>query len=657
MKKIHYCRYIIFIILVIAGIMNVSAQEPVQISNEKVSIDGVHYYIHIVKKGQTLYSISKAYRVSTETLLKENRSAVYGLSEGYPLKIPVVASEESKPLTEKDLEKYTYHTLQPGETIFALSRKYNIPEESITESNPDVDVFDLPVGSEIAIPKKQFREQRIDFQTDEPGFKLHRVSRGESLSDIASQYNISVREIRNANRKLIFPKAGDYIRIPIDDKSYEIVPVDNPVEVDSLLIDDENITLLFDGTTVDFTPIHKIDGKIDVVLMLPLYLKENRLRTYIDSSEYNSRGEKIYKRLRRPEEWIYPRSVNFIEYYEGVLLAVDKLRSSGLSVNLNVFDTYGDEEVVDSILDIADIRNADLIIGPVYSFNVDRVAKFARRYRIPVVSPLATRNSEILHGNPYLFKVQPSVNVIEEAMARTISEYHNYNLVFVHSDTAWSDNLSQGFKNNIYRKLRYVAPLSEINFREVLFSSRSAYSDTINIIDHALRKDIPNLVIIASTDEALMSEVVVNLHTLLRNYKIEIIGYPDLRWLDNLDPNYFYDLGAMLFTPTWVDYSQDDVKGFLLAYRAKFNMEPPIRSFAWQSYDLSLYFMSGVALGGRQFMYQPGRHKPDLLQVDYDFKRTGLTNGFENNKLFLIKYTPEMTVEFPRFEQIEFSWE
>ena len=433
--------------------------------------------------------------------------------------------------------------------------------------------------------------------------------------------------------------------------------MDNPVEVDSLLLDDENITLLFDGTTVEITPIDKIDGNIDVVLMLPLYLKENRLRTYIDSSEYNSRGEKIYKRLRRPEEWIYPRSENFIEYYEGVLLAVDKLRSSGLSINLNVFDTYGDAEVVDSILDIADIRNADLIIGPVYSFNVDQVARFARRYRIPVVSPLATRNSEILRGNPYLFKVQPSVNVIEEAMARTISEYHDYNLVFVHSDTAWSDNLSQGFKNNIYRKLRYVAPFSEINFREVLFSSRSAYSDTINIVDHALRKDIPNLVIIASTDEAVMSEVVVNLHTLLRNYKIEVIGYPNLRWLDNLDPIYFYDLGAMLFTPTWVDYSQDDVKSFIISYRAKFNMEPPIRSYAWQSYDLSLYFMSGVALEGRQFMYQPGRHKPDLLQVDYDFKRTGLTNGFENNKLFLIKYTPEMTVEFPRFEQIEFNWE
>lgn len=657
MKIRMYYRFLLLIVMLVIVIPDGSGQVPVKISKEKVSIDGVAYYIHIVQKGQTLYSISKAYNVSTETLLKENRSAVYGLSEGDPLKIPVVSVSDRGSITERDHEKFIYHKLQPGETVFALSRMYNIPEESIIESNKGVNVYDLPVGTEIAIPKKQFREQYIDFQTDESGFRLHRVKRGESLSDIASLYNISVREIRNANRRLIFPKTGDYIRIPVDDQSYELEPVRDLTEVDSILLEDENITLLFDGTRVDLTSIDDLDGNINVVLMLPLYLKENRQRTYIDSSEYNSRGEKIYKKLKRPEEWIYPRSENFIEYYEGVLLAADKLRSNGLSINIQVYDTYGDAEVVDSILDIADISDADLIIGPVYSVNVDQVARFARRYRIPVVSPLATRNREILRGNPYLFKVQPSINVVEEAMARTISEFSDYNLVFVHSDTAMSDNLSHGFKNNIYRKLRYVAPLSDINFREVLFSSRSAFNDTINIIDHALRKDMPNLIIIASTDEAVMSEVVVNLHTLLRSYDIEVIGYPNLRWLDNLDPIYFYDLGAMLFTPGWVDYEQDDVKDFIRSYRAKFNMEPPIRSYAWQSYDLSLYFMSGVALQGRQFMYQPGRHKPDLLQVDYDFKRTGLTNGFENNKLFLIRYTPEMTVEFPRFEEIDLNRE
>jgi hypothetical protein len=75
-------------------------------------------------------------------------------------------------------------------------------------------------------------------------------------------------------------------------------------------------------------------------------------------------------------------------------------------------------------------------------------------------------------------------------------------------------------------------------------------------------------------------------------------------------------------------------------------MEPPLRSYAWQGYDIMYYFMSGLAIHGSEFMYRPSMHKPDLLQVDYNFSRTGLMNGFENNRLYLIRYTPDLEVEF-----------
>ena len=151
---------------------------------------------------------------------------------------------------------------------------------------------------------------------------------------------------------------------------------------------------------------------------------------------------------------------------------------------------------------------------------------------------------------------------------------------------------------------------------------------------------------IASDNEAVMSEVIVNVHALLRKYDIKLIGYPDIRWLDNLDPMYFYELGIMLCTPNWVDYEQDDVRRFLEKYRNFFKMEPPVRSYAWQGYDIMYYFISGLAIHGSEFMYRPSMHKPDLLQVDYRFDRTGLMNGFENNRLYLIRYTPDLEIEF-----------
>ena len=55
---------------------NVWSQVVVERSKDKVVISGVTYYIHQVKKGETAYSISKAYGITVEELTKENPPAV-----------------------------------------------------------------------------------------------------------------------------------------------------------------------------------------------------------------------------------------------------------------------------------------------------------------------------------------------------------------------------------------------------------------------------------------------------------------------------------------------------------------------------------------------------------------------------------------------------
>ena len=627
------------------------AQIVVKRSETKVSIGGIPYYVHIVGRSETLYSIAKAYNVSTETITRENQEALYGLQAGQALKIPVV-EDNQEVKKERDTERFIYHILQQGETIYSLSRKYDVPEDQINESNPGIDIYDLPLGAGIAIPRKPFREQPTFFSTDQEGFILHRVERGESLSSIARQYDISIKDIRNANRRLVFPRVGEYVRIPGLGREVEnqidIALYEEELNLDeSPLTDDEKITYLFDGTPVEYTPVEDLSGSVKVALLLPLYIKENSQRSYIDSSEYRN-GNRVYKTVKRAEEWIYPNSELFIEFYEGILLAVDMLRGKGLDIDISVFDTGADSAVVNRLISSGRLRGMDLIIGPVYSYNVEQVARYAKNYRIPVVSPLATRNPDILSANPYLFKVQPSQEVVQEVMASKVSDYYDHNIILVHSDTAWNKNLSSGFKNKIFREMRYMIPFDEINFKQVFFKGRSAYNDTINILGHAMSKVMPNLVIIDSDNLAVMSEVLVNVHTLLRYYDIKVIGYPEIQWIDNLDPQYFYELGLMFLTPGWVDYKQQDVKNFITRYRDKFKMEPHLRSYAWQSFDIASYFISGIALNGNDFKYRPNNHNPDLLQVDYRFKRASIFGGFENQKLYLVRFTSEFNVEFIR---------
>ncbi len=67
-------------------------------------------------------------------------------------------------------------------------------------------------------------------------------------------------------------------------------------------------------------------------------------------------------------------SLDFIEMYEGILLASDTLRSLGMNVNIHTFDIKGDTIELTRIINAGKLERMDLIIGPVYSHNLSIVA-------------------------------------------------------------------------------------------------------------------------------------------------------------------------------------------------------------------------------------------------------------------------------------------
>ena len=48
---------------------------------------------------------------------------------------------------------------------------------------------------------------------------------------------------------------------------------------------------------------------------------------------------------------------------------------------------------------------------------------------------------------------------------------------------------------------------------------------------------------------------------------------------------------------------------------------------------------------GKDFIAHPEIHYPDLLQTEYDFIRKEAGDGFENQKLFLVRYTKDYEVK------------
>ena len=332
--------------------------------------------------------------------------------------------------------------------------------------------------------------------------------------------------------------------------------------------------------------------------------------------------------------------------YGGILLAADTLRSLGLNINLHTFDIKGDTVELTKIIRSGKLEGMDLIIGPVYSHNLSIVAAYAKDRGIPVVSPVPLFNNSVLSGNPELFMASSSLEVAQQALAKKFGEYSDHNFIFINSDTLGIDEDVKRFRKLILSELSARMPYEEIKFREFQFYSRSMFdSDSINRLSHALSDRSKNIVVIASEEAPVISETIIDVHSLSRKFDVKVFGYPVMRDLDNLDPKYFFDLGLMVYSPYWIDYSKSSVVQFNSDFRQKFLTEPTEKSYAWQGYDIAYYFMSGLAIHGSEFVSHPEIHRPELLETDYDFVSNSAGSGFENRNLFLIRYTKDYEVE------------
>jgi len=647
MRIIYSIKTLTILIFVLICDNTVNSQVVVERSKDKVIISGVAYYIHQVKKGEFPYSIAKAYGITVEDLTRENPPAVYGTKEGQTLRIPVSLVSDIKPAEsvtvkrQHDDTRFIYHIMKPGETVYSLSKLYGVSEYDIVANNPGIDITKLSVGAEIAIPKREFMSNQQKFDDQENKYIYHKVLMGETLSSIAKQYGLTVRHLRKENRDLKFPQVGDFVRIP-GDKKAEIQEIEQ-VKPDTVATVVEEVPEKIVKSAF-YTPVKDLRGSLDVAVLLPFYLSENSTRIEIDSSR-QVKGIKTYKEIKQADNWIYPESFDFLELYQGILLAADTLRSMGLNINLHTYDIKSDTIEITRLIKSGKLSDMDLIIGPVYSHNLSIVSQYARELGIPVVSPVPLMNNSALINNPTLFMASSSLEIAQKALAKKISEYYDHNIVFIHADSLGVDEDVKKFKNLIFTELSYKLPYEEIKFKEFLFYSRSMFNnDSINRLSHALSEQSKNIVIIASEEAPVISEVIDVVSGLARRFDVKLFGYPVIRELERLDQKELFDMEIMVYSPYWIDYSKENVKQFNSDFRQKFHTQPLEKSYAWQGYDITYYFLSGLAMNGKNFIRHPEIHNPELLQSDYDFRRNVPGNGFENQKLFMVRYSKDYQV-------------
>lgn len=124
-------------------------------SKTVVVIDGAKYYIHTVEKGETLYALSKTYGVGEQVIVSLNPAVAGGLKAGGKLKIPFTAEAAGTPSERKLRKTFDTHTVAKGETLYAISRRYAIPLGTLIEDNPSLDPIRLQPGERILVRRKE----------------------------------------------------------------------------------------------------------------------------------------------------------------------------------------------------------------------------------------------------------------------------------------------------------------------------------------------------------------------------------------------------------------------------------------------------------------------------------------------------------------------
>lgn len=612
--------------------------EPKKEETNKQVVTEEEYYYHKVNKKQTIFSIAKQYGITANDLIRYNSELTNGLQIGQVLKIPVSitssdgqAKNESSAVSamQDNLADYTVHPVVAGETLYSLEQRYGITHEEMLKFNPVLQ-NGLKTGMKLKIPVKtasQIAEPVSNPQT----FTRHKVEKGETLFSISSRFGIEVSELKKANPLLLSRslEAGEIILIPqnVVQKSNVSDGV-NPNAIQNTEDTGSGICNPVSGISMQ---------KFKAGLLLPLNLPGNDkidpvgIDKALLLSKISFSNQSI---LSSADTTITLNGVNidqktlgFLEFYEGALLAIDSLQRKGMNIELYVFDV-SNQQMVNALLQMEEFFELNLIIGPVYPELQQTVASFAAKNRIPMISPLSSAGN-YEQNNSWYFKANPTKEYqLEQTATYIADELSDRNFILLQLS---GNSTSPDAQLAKLSKEKLVGRSGKNLFHEYNFQLHG-----VNAVKPLLDETGENIFIIPTDNEAQVSVAVTNLTALAEHYNIVLMGTSALPKLKSIQTENYHRIRLRYLSPYFIDYKKPLVRRFVSQYRETFSDEPS--QFSFQGFDVSYYFLSALYQYGKDFRNCLPDYPMELTQMEFHFRKVAPMGGFMNHGMFVTAY-------------------
>jgi len=505
------------------------------------------------------------------------------------------------------------HKVEEKQTLYSIAKAYNTNIENIIKDNPTLS-SGLKEGTLIYIRVQNNQINSVSEKTTNSSVQLqaqHVVKWYESLSSIAKKYGVTQEEISRAN-SLVNNKieTRQVLKIPFPG-SYESSQVSQKTDsLNTAIIYDDNLNRNDSSKKPELFKRKNYD-KLTVSLLLPLGSSNDSIKN---------------KDIKQPK--------NFLEFYQGFLLALEDIKKAnpGIQLKINVVDT-DEYQSSSNIIESGILDNSNIIIGPVFTENIEPILKYANRQGIYVVSPMDPTSDYFADEYFNFYQVSTPVSYQQRGILSAVNIFSNVTLIF--EDTGTNPD-------NLVKITQDVLESGKIRYNTVSYSILKGRSILPNM-EHQLKQDKVNHVIVASNSEAFVSDVLRNLNLLKsqKDYNIVIYGTPRWRSFETIDINYYHGMNLNISMQYYVDYNKDNIKEFLSKFRAIYNSEPS--PYAFQAYDIASYFIGNMWRHGNDFINNTQDYKMEMLHSDYNFTRKENNGGYINTAIRRVIYKPDFS--------------
>ncbi len=470
-------------------------------TNEKISqitsnvktmkLDGkiADYKYHTVRENETIYSLSKKYDTSIENIVKANHIEGANIKLGQILIIPVSVHENSpKPVNS---DKYVTYIVGPKEGKWRVAYNHHITIDELERLNPEIKEKKLQVHQELLVPKYSVSVSASHEIQKKPSYIFHEVMPKETMYSLSKTYHISPEDLVKFNPELTQGlKTGQKIRIPVQSgDSLTKAPdyQDEPVEIQP-----ETINLL---DSLDFSKEYKI------AILLPFNLKK-----IAEEKE----SEKVCRRIQESK---------ILDYYSGIKMAVDSMKTIGMQIKTDVFDTQKSPFVTQKILETTDLSDYDFVIGPIKKENIEKVAMALETENTPVV----------------VHKYDGEQNFRNLVVSTTTNDYLKTHIINYLKDQAFDKALSIVYDDPKKKPeieaiaQQFDTPVTLIEGKE----TKKGFSIYQSQILSKLSKNKENYVVLASDDDSFIFSVLSTLNSVANTYKVTLFTLDDKRLYEN----------------------------------------------------------------------------------------------------------------------------